>query len=145
MRSSTVERKDEAGSSLVEVTVAMVVLTLAMVPVVGVLEAGHRAATSSGEYDAARALAGSELEEARALPYHRPGGAADSAVERYAPPGPPGVTVDGFALSVRTAFVSGELSGTAGSPTGQMRMDVLVEWEGDRSYSTTGFVSGRPP
>ena len=145
MRSSTADWKGEAGSSLVEVTVAMVVLTLAVVPMVGMLEAGFRAATSSGEYDAARALAGSELEEARALPYDRPGGAADSAVERYAPPGPPDISVDGFTLSVQTAFVDKELSGTAGSPTGQMRMDVLVEWEGGRSYSTTGFVSGRPP
>jgi Tfp pilus assembly protein PilV len=145
VRSSTARWKDEAGSSLVEVTVAMVVLTLAVVPMVGMLEAGFRAATSSGEYDAARALAGAELEEARALPYDRPGGASDSAVERYAPPGPPDQTEDGFTLSVRTAFVDGELSETVGSPSGQMRIEVLVGWENDRSYSTTGFVSGRPP
>jgi Tfp pilus assembly protein PilV len=136
---------EETGSSIVEVTVAMVVLTLAIVPMVGMLEAGFRAATSSGEYDAARALAGSELEEARALPYSRPGGAADSVVERYAPPGLSGTTEDGFTVSVQTSFVSGELSETVGSPTGQMRIEVLVEWEGDRSYSTTGYVSGRPP
>lgn len=136
---------EETGSSIVEVTVAMVVLTLAIVPMVGMLEAGFRAATSSGEYDAARALAGSELEEARALPYNRPGGAADSAVERYAPPGPPVTTEDGFTVSVQTSFVDGELSRAVGSSTGQMRIEVLVEWEGDRSYSTTGYVSGRPP
>lgn len=135
---------EETGSSIVEVTVAMVVLTLAIVPMVGMLEAGFRAATSSGEYDAARALAGSELEEARALPYNRPGGAADSAVERYAPPGPPDVAQDGFTVSVRTSFVDGEFSRAVGSPTGQLRVEVLVEWE-DRSYSTTGYVSGRPP
>lgn len=136
---------EETGSSIVEVTVAMVVLTLAIVPMVGMLEAGFRAATSSGEYDAARALAGSELEAARALPYSRPGGAADSAVERYAPPGPPDATENGFTVSMQTSFVDGELSRTTGSPTGQMRVEVLVEWEGDRSYSTTGYVSGRPP
>ena len=146
MRSSTGRWADETGSSLVEVTVAMVVLALAVVPMVGMLEAGHRAATASGDYDAARALASAKLEEARALPYARPGGAADSAVEGYAPPGPPAVTENGFTLSVRTAFVDEEFSGPAGSPpTGQMRIEALVEWDGDRSYSTTGFVSGRPP
>lgn len=146
MRSSTVRWAEEAGSSLVEVTVAMVVLALAIVPMVGMLEAGLRAATASGEYDAARALASAELEEARALPYNRPGGAADSVVERYAPPGPPDVTEDSFTLSLRTAFVDEELSDVAGSPpTGQMRIEALVEWGEDRSLSTSGFVSGEPP
>lgn len=124
----------------------MVVLALAILPMVGMLEAGHRAATATGEYDAARLLASAKLEEARALPYDRPGGAADSVVERYAPPGPPEVTEDGLTLSVRTAFVDEELSDAAGSsPTGQMRIEVLVGWGGNRSYSTTGFVSGRAP
>ena len=66
----------------------MVVLTLAVLPTVGMLEAGLRAADASGELDAARALANEKLEEAQALPYDKPGGAADSVVERYAPPGP---------------------------------------------------------
>ena len=123
----------------------MVVLTLALVPMVGMLEAGLRAATASGEYDAARSLAGAELEKARALPYNEPGAAADSVVEKYAPPGPPDVTEDGLTLSIRTAFVDGELSDAADSPTGQMRVEVLVGWGDDRSYATTGFVSGKPP
>lgn len=124
----------------------MVIFVLAIVPMVGMLEAGLRAATASGEYDAARALASAELEEARALPYNRPGGAADSLVERYAPPGPPDVTENGFTLSLRTAFVDEELSDAAdSSPTGQMRIEALVEWGEDRSLSTGGFVSGKPP
>jgi Tfp pilus assembly protein PilV len=99
VRSSTSRLADETGSSLAEVSVAMVVLVLAVVPIVGMLEAGLRAATSSGEYDAARALANEKLEEVRALPYSRPGGVADSAVERYAPPGQPDVTL-GLAVIV---------------------------------------------
>lgn len=116
----------------------MVVLTLAVIPMVGVLEAGLRAATASGEYDAARALANEKLEEARALPYN-------NAVERYAPPGPPDATEGDLGVSVRTAFVDGRLSNPAGSPpTGQMRVEVLVRWE-EGSYSTVGLVSGEPP
>lgn len=123
----------------------MVVLTLAVIPVVGMLEAGLRSATASGEYDAARALANEKLEEVRALPYSRPGGASDSAVERYAPPGPPGTTEGELAVSVRTAFVDERLSSPAGPrPTGQMRVEVLVGWD-EGSYSTVGIVSGEPP
>ena len=123
----------------------MVILVLAVVPLVGMLEAGLRAATSSGEYDAARVLANEKLEEVRALPYSRPGGAADSAVERYAPPGSP-VAIEGdLGVSVRTAFVDGELSGPADSPpTGQMRVEVLVTWDAG-SLSTVGVVSGESP
>jgi Tfp pilus assembly protein PilV len=144
-RSSTGRLARETGSSLVEVTVAMVVLTLAVVPVAGMLESGLRAATSPGEHDAARALANEKLEEVRALPYSRPGAAADSAVERYAPPGPPDTSDGGFDVSVRTAFVDERLSGPAGSPpTGQMRVEVSVAWDAG-TYSTVGIVSGEPP
>ncbi len=81
----------------------------------------------------------------RALPYSRPGDAADSAVERYAPPGPPDATDGDLSVSIRTAFVDEDLSGLAGSsPTGQMRVEVLVGWD-DGSYSTVGIVSGEPP
>ncbi len=111
----------------------------------GMLESGLRAATSPGEYDAARALANEKLEGVRALPYSRPGGAADSAVERYAPPGPPGANEGGFDVSVRTAFVDESLSDPAGSPpTGQMRVEVSVTWD-TGSLSTVGVVSGGPP
>lgn len=136
---------DESGYSLVEVVVAMAVLALAILPLVGMLDAGFRAARTSGDYDAARALANDRIEKARALPYSRPGGPADSAVERYAPPGPPDEVVGDLSLSVRTTFVDGELSDRgSSSPTGQMRVDVTVEW-GAGSFSTAGIVSGEPP
>jgi Tfp pilus assembly protein PilV len=144
VRSSTSRLAQETGSSLVEVSVAMVVLTLAVIPMAGMLESGLRAATSPGEYDVARALANERLEQVRALPYSRPGGAADSAVERYAPPGPPDTSEGGLDVSVRTAFVDDDLSDPADSPTGQMRVEVSVTWDAG-SYSTVGVVSGEPP
>ncbi len=123
----------------------MVVLALAVVPMAGMLEAGLQAATSPGEHDAARALANAKLEEVRALPYSRPGGAADSAVERYAPPGPPDATEEGLDVSVGTVFVDEDLSNPAdSSPTGQMRVEIFVTWDAG-SYSTVGVVSGEPP
>ena len=83
--------------------------------------------------------------QVRALPYSSPGGAADSAVERYAPPGPPDATEEGLEVSVGTAYVDEDLSGPAVSPpTGQMRVEVSVGWD-TGSYSTVGVVSGEPP
>ena len=122
----------------------MTVLAVAIIPMVGMFEAGIRAATVSGDYDTARALANEKLEEARALPYSEPGGASDSAVERYAPPGPSDGEVGDLAYTVRTTFVDAELSPAGGPPTGQMRVTVTVEWERG-SYSTVGVVSGDPP
>ncbi len=144
VRSYTNKLADEAGSSLVEVLVAMTVLAIVIVPMVGMFEAGLRAATTSGDHDTARTLANEKLEEIRALPYSEPGGVSDSAVERYAPPGPPDGEEGDFAYAIRTTFVDGELLGPAGSPTGQMRVDVTVEWK-EGSYSTAGVVSGEPP
>ena len=115
VRSSTSRLADETGSSLVEVSVAMIILFLAVVPLVGMLETGLHTATSSGEYDAARALANERLEGVLALPYSRPA-AADSAVERHAPPGPPDATESDLNVSVRTALVDGDLSGPTDSP-----------------------------
>ena len=135
---------DESGYSLVEVAVAMTVLTLAVLPIVGMLEAGLGAANAGGRYDAARALANAKIEEARALPYSRPGGASDSAVERYAPPGPPDGAEGPFSHTIRTEFVEAGLGEPAPSATGQMRLDVTVRWE-DGRYTATGFVSGKPP
>ncbi len=81
----------------------------------------------------------------RGLPYSRPGAAAVSAVERYAPPGPPDTSEGGLDVSVRTAFVDDDLSAPADSPpTGQMRVEVSVTWEAS-TYSTVGVVSGEPP
>ena len=123
----------------------MVVLTLAVLPTVGMLEAGLRVATASGELDAARALANEKLEEARALPYSAPGGAADSAVERYAPPGPADTSEGDIVVSVETAYVDERLRDLGdSSPTGQMRLEVTVAWD-DGSYSTVGVLSGEPP
>lgn len=123
----------------------MTVLALAIIPLVGMFEAGLRAATTSGEYDAARALANAKLEEVRALPYYRAGVTADSAIERYAPPGPPDGVEDGFAYTIRTAFVDAELANPSDSPpTNQMRVEVTITWK-ERSYLTAGIVSGEMP
>lgn len=135
---------DESGHSLVEVTVALAVLTLAVLPIVGMLETGLGAAAEGGRHDAARALANAKIEEARALPYSRPGGAVDSAIERYSPPGPPDGAVGEFSYAIETEFVEPGFVETAPAATGQLRLVVTVWWDGGR-YTASGFVSGESP
>ena len=130
------------GYSLVEVLVAIAILSLAILPMVGMFEAALRAATLGGNYDKARALANEKLEEIRALPYSDPGGAADSVTEKYPPATPTSGKRGIFTYTVQTKFVDASFSNPTDSPpTSQMRVEVEVEWQG-KSYTTTGFVAG---
>ena len=129
--------RDEAGYSIMEVLAAIIILSLAIVPMVGMFDAGLRAAVLGGNYDKGRALANEKLEEVKALPY-------DDVVEVY-PPGTRGCSgaVDpAFDCEVRTAYAS--LGPTAvitgGSPGTMMQVTVTVSWDGT-SYSTTGLLS----
>jgi Prokaryotic N-terminal methylation motif len=132
----------ESGYLLVEVMVAIMILTIAIIPMVGMFDAALRAAVASSNYDEARSLANEKLEGIRALPYERPGGAADSVVELYPPASPVVGTEDVFSYTVLTKFVDTDLSNPGDSPgKAQMRVEVEVEWEGN-SYTTTGYVAG---
>ena len=122
--------------------VAIAILSLAILPMVGMFEAALRAATLGGNYDKARALANEKLEEIRALPYRDPGSAADSVTERYPPATPTGGKRGIFTYTVQTRFVDASFSNPTDSPpTSQMRVEVEVRWQG-KSYTTTGFVAG---
>jgi prepilin-type N-terminal cleavage/methylation domain-containing protein len=130
------------GYSLVEVLVAIAILSLAILPMVGMFEAALRAATLGGNYDRARALANEKLEEILALPYSEPGGPADSVTEKYPPTSPTSGKRGIFTYTVQTRFVDASFSNPTDSPpTSQMRVEVEVEWQG-KSYTTTGFVAG---
>jgi prepilin-type N-terminal cleavage/methylation domain-containing protein len=132
----------ESGYSLVEVLVAIALLSLAILPMVGMFDAALRAATLGGNYDKARALANEKLEEVRALPYNNPSGGADSVIEKYPPATPASGTEGIFTYTVQTSFVDAGFSNPGdSSPTSQMRVEVEVEWQG-KSYTTIGFVAG---
>ena len=130
------------GYSLVEALVAIAILSLAILPIVGMFDAALRAATLGGNYDKARALANEKLEEIRALPYSNAGGAPDSVTEKYPPATPSSGKRGIFTYTVQTRFVDASFSNPNDSPpTSQMRVEVEVEWQG-KSYTTTGFVAG---
>ena len=135
--------KDEAGYSLVEVIVSIILLSIAIIPMVSMFDVGLKTATRGGNYDQARALANERLEEIKALPFKNDTLRADSVVEVY-PPGEKDIPGPGaFDSTVTTAYQTASYDdspngGTA--PTTRMKIVVEVRWEGN-SYTTTGLVA----
>lgn len=131
--------KNEAGYSLVEVTASIVILSIAIIPMVGMFDAGLRAATTGSKYDTARALANANLEKVKALPYAR-------ALVDYKPvnASPAGTEVScntgAYACEVRTSYVNDSFSPDSNYKT-QMEIEVTVKWDGNKSYVATGFKS----
>ncbi|MDQ3792646.1 MAG: hypothetical protein M3341_08400 [Actinomycetota bacterium] len=93
-------------------------------------DAALRTVTASGDYDAARACAGQELEQIKSLPYEAVGG------------GLPGGACEpsGFAHEVDMEFVDAELQRVE-EDRGLAKVTVTVRWDGGDSYSATGVVS----
>lgn len=79
--SSTISKvARDPGYSIVEVVVAIVVRTIALVPIVGMFDAALQATDVSGEYDEARTCAVQTLEQVKSLPYETVG-AGDGVCE----------------------------------------------------------------
>ncbi len=140
--------KNESGYSLVEVMVAIMLLSIAIIPMVSMFDAGLRAAVLGGNYDQARAIAGEELEEVRALPFRvDPNPPVDSVVEFY----PPGSTTNctapiatGFGCTVQTTYVRMDSSSFVADSASRtmLEVQVTVTWDGgSKSYTTTGLMS----
>ncbi len=61
--------REESGYSLIEVMASIMILTIAILPMVGMFDMGLNAATRGSNYDKARALANLKMEEAKSLPF----------------------------------------------------------------------------
>jgi prepilin-type N-terminal cleavage/methylation domain-containing protein len=140
--------EDEAGYSLVEVMVSIMILAVAIIPMVGMFDMGLKSATTSGNYDRARAIAHEELEEIRALPFS---GTPSSVVEVYPPGGGPractGPIATGFTCQVETTYVRvGPVEDPRIVPDSSARtmleVRVTVAWDGGgKSYLATGLIA----
>lgn len=132
----------DSGYSMVEVLVAIVILALAILPMVSMFDAGLRAASTSGNYDQARALANSELEKAKATEFSE----IDSLVSSC----PKDNSFGCEEVEVRTEGVRLEGSGSSRTfeeadsedSADMVRISVTVSWDGGKTYSATGIVSG---
>lgn len=150
--------RDEAGYSLVELLVAIMLLSIAIIPMVGMFDMGLRTATQSSTYDEARTLANARMEELRSLPFANETVAVDSLVEKYTPvnePEPPPGSTPGTHgcndpqfpdCTITTTYVNEARSGdedyvaAANARTFWVRVVVTVRWNGG-NFTTTGLVA----
>ncbi len=130
MKSPIKSTANESGYSLVEVTVAIVVLTVAVVPMVGMFEGAIRSANASGDYDRARACAVQKLEQVKSLPYE--------TVETGLPGGV--CAPSGFGYTIATQSIDTDLGDGSGEE-GLSMITVTVDWGGGNSYGVSGVVS----
>lgn len=139
--------KDEAGYSLVEVMASIIILTIAIIPMVGMFDTGLRSASLGANYDSARALANQQVENAQGLPY--PTVRDSFPAGTGAPTGASGITSPArtqgdFTYTVKKTFMAPGASSLNPSATDSQMMEisVTVTWGGGKSYTTTGLVSG---
>jgi hypothetical protein len=110
--------------------VAMVVLTVAVVPMVGMFEGAIRAANASGDYDEARTCAVQQLEQVKSLPYETVEGGLQGGVCKPS----------GLAYTIAARSIGTDLGDGSGEE-GLSMITVTVEWDSGNSYSVSGVVS----
>jgi Tfp pilus assembly protein PilV len=149
-------QREESGYSLVEVLASIILLTLAILPMVGMFDMGLNGAIRGSNYDKARALAQKQLEQAQSLSY--------ATVRTEFPNAPctfddnsglcaaedledPDGEFDRFRYTVRKQYVEPNDTGgfdnsEDGSDTGMMQITVDVGWDGDFDWDDDGYDPG---
>jgi hypothetical protein len=110
--------------------VAMVVLTVAVVPMVGMFDAAIGAADTSADYDKARTCAVQKLEHLKSLPYEAVEGGLQGGV----------CNPSGFGYTIATQSIGTDLGDGSGEE-GLTMITVTVDWDGENSYVISGVVS----
>ena len=136
----------EHGYSLIEVMVSIMLLAIAILPMVGMFDMGLKSATSSGNYDSARALANANVDKVRALPWSSVTGATAAYEPTNAPTtasnpaaGQPVSCNQGvFTCSVTTTYRNDDFSLANNTATTLVQIDVIVSWQG-KNYTITGL------
>ncbi|MBA3388453.1 MAG: hypothetical protein H0U02_03690 [Rubrobacter sp.] len=156
--------KDEAGYSLVEVIASIIILSIAIIPMVGMFDMGLNAATSSGNYDTARALAKKQMEKAQSLPYNKvaaefpsspDAGTSEefngSGLSVYTAQTDPDGLFSNYEYEVRKQYVvpNGSVFDDSSTDQGLMRITVSACWDnvcwdldGNKTY-TTGTLKAK--
>ncbi len=133
--------KNEAGYSLVEVMVAILILAVAIIPMAGMFDAGLKASTQGSNLDQARALANQQMERVMALRY------SEVVASGGYPPPTPACNISlpaGFTCEMNTYYVNeSDLQRPSPALTSGNVMEVVVtiKWGTGRSYTVTGLKS----
>jgi Tfp pilus assembly protein PilV len=149
--------KEEIGYSLVEVMASIIILSLAILPMVGMFDTGLKTATAGSNYDKARALANLKMEEAKSLPFDSTDTTAQDVKDTFPEAagtttaytsgsyesawktvtGPASADFTGFRYKVRKQYMTqpsqtpgspSQTFGTSTSATSLIRVTVTVGW-----------------
>lgn len=126
---------------------ALLILTVAILPMVSMFDAGLKSATRSSNYDVARSFANLQLEKVKALSYSdaqtkfpvvhpEPNPAYNSGDI----PLPADVKLPNGSYEVTERCIDREFNNSA-CGSGMMKVTVTVNWGENNSYSTTGVVA----
>jgi Tfp pilus assembly protein PilV len=124
--------------------VSIMLLTIAIIPMVGMFDAGLNAASTSGNYDRARMLANQQLERAKSLRYEDvrsnfPVSGSTPDPTYTSPNQTAGVPSGLTSYTLTKRFVDRQFADSS-TDQGLMRVTVTVTWGEGKSYSTTGVV-----
>ena len=145
--------RDEAGYSLVEVMVSILLLSIAIIPMVAMFDVGLNTATRASNYDKARSLAKKQMEIAQSLPYASVKSSFANAPCTFNGSGhceatnltDPDTEFSSFRYTIQKQYVDLNGAGTAfvNSTTDEeyMQITVVVGWGGasfnDTTYTTS--------
>ncbi len=131
---------------------AIMILAIAIIPMVGMFDAGLRAAVLGGNYDQARALANKQMENAHSLSYGSVKTSFPTSTSSFDSNGYsltagltnssfPGFTYDVERQYVSAPSVGGSTFNDSSTDRGLMRITVTVRWDSNKQYSTTSLIA----
>jgi len=153
--------RDASGYSLVEVMASIMILTIAIIPMVGMFDMGLETVNSGSEFDKARTLANLKLEEAKVLSY-------DQVKDNFPEISPTTTTYNdsgyyqssyktvtdadftGFEYKVEKQFFAqptvapssaSENFAASASDQGVIRVTVTTKWDSTKTFSTSGLIA----
>jgi type II secretory pathway pseudopilin PulG len=160
--------RGESGYSLVEVMASIIILTLAILPMVGMFDMGLHTATRGSNYDKSRALANLKIEEAKGLSFadletNFPVAGTTYNGSGYYDSGfiPAGADFTNFQYRIQKQYMRqpSKAPGSTSEPflpcdptstdptiacspgTDLIRVTVTVQWADGNEYTTYGLVS----
>ena len=141
---------------------SIIILSLAIIPMVGMFDMGLQTATTGSNYDKARTLANLKLEEAKSLPFGNVrdnfpvnGSTPDPTTGYYdsgfiPESGPASVDFTNFEYRIEKQYMAqpptdpasdSEDFATSGTATDLIRVTVTVQWGDGNTYTTYGLVA----
>ena len=149
--------KEERGYTLIEVMVAIVVLTIAIIPMISMFDMSLKVATKGSDYDKARALANLKLEEAKSLPFSDVKGNFPETGTTYNGSGQyqsawltqPGAVFTNFKYRITKQYMAQPTCQTptclsqdfapSDTATSLIRVTVTVRWGNGNTFTTFGL------